>query len=119
MNEETRDLRKHDSRTRLAETCGAREESPSVKQGEAIRADVMKPGVYGSATQNECAHASPMSLGTQEHIFWRGGIEDAPKLTTLSESEQYMTTSRDHGVPWKRREHKIELNFWRSRLTYT
>ena len=50
MNEETRDLRKHDSRTRLAETCGARDESPSsilgrVKQGEAIRADVMKPRV--------------------------------------------------------------------------
>ena len=41
MNEKTRDLREHDSRTRLAETCGARDESPSsnlgrVKQGEAI-----------------------------------------------------------------------------------
>ena len=52
MNEETRDLRKHDGRTRLAETCGARDESPSsnlgrVKQGEAIQADVMKPRVDG------------------------------------------------------------------------
>ena len=45
MDEKTRDFREHDSRTRLAETCGARDESPSsnlgrVKQGEAIRADV-------------------------------------------------------------------------------
>ena len=38
--------------TRLAETCGARDESPSsnlcrVKQEEASRADVMKPNVGG------------------------------------------------------------------------
>ena len=42
----------HDSRTRLAETCGTRDESASSnlgreKQGEAIRADVMKPQVGG------------------------------------------------------------------------
>ena len=52
MDEKTRDLREHASRTRLAETCGARDVSPSsnlgrVKQGEAIRADVMKPKVGG------------------------------------------------------------------------
>ena len=47
-----------------------------------------------------------MSLGRQEQILWRGGIEDAPKLTTLSESEQYVTTSSNHGVPWKRREYQ-------------
>ena len=52
MDEKTRDLRELVSRTRLAETCGARDESPSpnlgrVKQGEAIRADVMKPKVGG------------------------------------------------------------------------
>ena len=46
------DLREHDSRTRLAETCGARDESPSsnlgrVKKGEASRADVMRPKVDG------------------------------------------------------------------------
>ena len=45
-----RDLMEHDCRTRLAETCGTRDESPSSnlgrgKQGEAIRADVMKPQV--------------------------------------------------------------------------
>ena len=50
LDEKTRDLREHDSWTRLAETCGARDESPSsnlgrVKQGEAIRPDVMKPRV--------------------------------------------------------------------------
>ena len=52
MDEKTRDLREFDNRTRLAETCGARDDSPSsnlgrVKQGEAIRADVMKPRVSG------------------------------------------------------------------------
>ena len=47
-----------------------------------------------------------MSLGRQEQIVWRGGIEDAPKLTTLSESEQYVTTSSNKGVPWKRREYQ-------------
>ena len=52
MDAKTRDMREHDSRTRLAETCGARDESPSsnlgrAKQGEAIRADVMKPRVSG------------------------------------------------------------------------
>ena len=41
-----------------------------------------------------------MSLGRQEQILWRGGIEDAPKLT----SAQYVTTSSNHGVPWKHRE---------------
>ena len=33
MNEETRDLREHDSRTRLAETCGARDEESQLKSG--------------------------------------------------------------------------------------
>ena len=52
MNEQTRDLMEHDSRTRLEETGGARDESPSsnlgrVKQEEAIRADVMKPKFGG------------------------------------------------------------------------
>ena len=49
---EARDLRKHDSRTRLAETCRTRDESPSsnlgrVQQEATIRADVMKPTVGG------------------------------------------------------------------------
>ena len=101
MNEETRDLRKHDSRTRLAETCGARDESPRSNLGRESTGD----GLAG-ATQNECAHASPISLGRQEQILWRVGIEDAPKLTTLSEREQYVTTSSNHGVPWKRREYQ-------------
>ena len=47
---ENRDLVEHDGRTRLAETCGTRDESSSSnfdrgKQGEAIRASVMKPQV--------------------------------------------------------------------------
>ena len=52
MDEKTRDWREHDSRTRLVETCGVRDSSPNsnlgrVKQGEAIRADVMRPKVDG------------------------------------------------------------------------
>ena len=101
MNEETRDLREHHNRTRLAETYGARDESPSsnlgrLKQGEAIRADVMKPRIDGRWTPRRMS----------AHMLWRGGIEDAPKLTTLSESEQYVTPSSNHGVPWKRREYQ-------------
>ena len=101
--------------------CGARDESPSsnmgrVKQEEALRADVMKPRRQrvmarrprlADATQNECARALPRSLGRQEQILSRGGIEDAPKLTTLSESEQYLTTSSSHGSIGSV---KIELN---------
>ena len=77
-----------------------------------VKQDVMKPRVDGrmawrprcaNATQNECAHALPRSLGRQEPILPRGGIEGAPKLTTPSESEQSWTSS-SHGVPWKRRE---------------
>ena len=52
---------------------------------------------------DECAHALPRSLRRQEQNLWRGGIEDAPKLMTLSESELYLTTSSSHGVPWKHR----------------
>ena len=45
-----RDLMEHDCRSRLAETCGTRDESPSSnlgrgKQGEAIRADITSPQV--------------------------------------------------------------------------
>ena len=45
-----RDLMEHDCRTRLAETCGTRDKSPSSnlgrgKQGDAIRADIMSPQV--------------------------------------------------------------------------
>ena len=47
-----------------------------------------------------------MSLGRQKQILWRGGIETAPKLTELSESEQYVTTSSNHGVPWKSQEYQ-------------
>ena len=79
----------------MAETCGAREEGPSsnlgrVKQVEATGADW--PEVHDPR-----AHALPRSLERQEQVLWRGGIEDAPKLTTLSESEQYLTTSSSHG----------------------
>ena len=43
-----RDLMEHDCRTRLAETCGTRDDSPTSnlgrgKQGDAIRADIMSP----------------------------------------------------------------------------
>ena len=52
MDKKTRDLMEHDNRTCLAETCGARDVRPSsnlgrVKQGEAIRADVIKPTIGG------------------------------------------------------------------------
>ena len=45
-----RDLMEHDCRTRLAETGGTRDESPSSslgrgKQGDAIRADIVSPQV--------------------------------------------------------------------------
>ena len=45
-----RDLMEHDCRTRLAETCGTRDEGPNSnlgrgKQGDAIRADIMSPQV--------------------------------------------------------------------------
>ena len=45
-----RDLMEHDCRTRLAETCGTRDESPSSnsrrgKQGDTIRAEIMSPQV--------------------------------------------------------------------------
>ena len=53
---ENRDLVVHDSGTRLADTCGTRDESPSSnlgsgKQGEAIRADVMVLQVGGRGPQ--------------------------------------------------------------------
>ena len=47
-----------------------------------------------------------MSLERQEPILRKGGVENAPKLTTLSESEQHVTTSSNNGVPWKRREYQ-------------
>ena len=101
MNEKTRDVREHDNRTRLADTCGARDECPSsnlgrVKQGEAIRADVMKPRVDGrwldvhdfQTPRRMSAHMScPGPWEGREQILWRRGIGDAPKLTMLSESE--------------------------------
>ena len=66
--------------------------------GEAILADVMRPQVDGSGprrrmarrpppsnvTGNESVHALFRSLGSQEQFLWRGVIEDAPKLMTLS-----------------------------------
>ena len=69
------------------------------KQGEALRADVMKPRVSGrwpdvhdlQTPRRMSAHMLCVGpLGRQEQILWRGGIEDAPKPTTLSESEQYL-----------------------------
>ena len=57
-----------------------------------------------------------MSLGRQEQIVWRGGIEDAPKLTMVSESEQQLTTSSNHGVPWKHRECQTKLNSYQEDL---
>ena len=52
IDREACDLMGHESRTRLAETCGARDESPSsdlgrVKQVQAIRADCMNSQVDG------------------------------------------------------------------------
>ena len=52
MKEKKRDSREHDSRTRLAETCGARDESPTpnlgrVKQGKQSEQMSLKPTVGG------------------------------------------------------------------------
>ena len=52
IDREACDLVGHESRTRLAEICGARDECPSsnlgrVKQGQAIRADCMNSHVDG------------------------------------------------------------------------
>ena len=49
-----RDLMEHDCRTRLAETCGTRDESPSSnlgrgRQGDAIRTDIVSPQVDGTS----------------------------------------------------------------------
>ena len=57
---EGRDPMWHDSRNRLAETCGARDEVPSsnlgrVKQAEAIRADGTHPQVDGGCPRRRLA----------------------------------------------------------------
>ena len=135
MNEMRCDFREHDSRSRWAETCGARVENPSsnlclLKHGEATRADVRKPRVGGrmairsqlaDVTQNECAHALPRSLGRQEQFLWRREkIEDAPKLMTLSESEQYLTTSSTRSATEASRMSRSSPTLTgRSRFTHT
>ena len=134
MNEMRCDFREHDNRSRWAETCGARDANPCsnmcfLKQGEAIRADVMKPRVGGrmatrsrlaDVTQNECAHALPRFLRKQEQFLWRREIEDAPKLMTLSESEQYLTTSSTWSATEASRISRSSPTLIRkSRLTHT
>ena len=68
----TRDLMDHDSRTRLAETCGTLDESPCsnlvrVKQGEAIRADVMNP----TSRRQRPAMKNGMKSTTCKRLFHR------------------------------------------------
>ena len=61
------------SRTRLAETCGTREESPSSnldrgKQGKAIRADCMKPEVAAEARDEEMTRRPPPAKRHGERV---------------------------------------------------
>ena len=95
--QQARDPMGHDSRTRLAETCGASDENPSsklgrVKQGEAIRADGMHPQVDGRRWGRRPPLTTPRR--TSAHMPWPGfsggknrscggGIEGAPSLTRV------------------------------------
>ena len=95
-----RDLMEHDCRTRLAETCGTRDESPRSnlgrgKQGEAIRADIISPQVDDRG---------PKLMSSRKHQRRTSTEADEAE----QEGERDMTRCCDHGVPWKHRAQTVQ-----------
>ena len=98
IDDKTRDLREHDSRTRLAETCGARDESPSsnlgrVKQGEAIRADPKLTGKWPDV------HDAERMRTCFAQVFGKAATDPLERRnrrrTEADDVERFLTPCRD------------------------
>ena len=82
-----RDLMEHDCRSRLAETCGTRDESPSSNLGR---------GKERQSEQTSCVDDRGPRLMSSPNKRHR---EQVPNLMTQRRSEWDMTWCFEHGVP--------------------